>query len=78
MGKGTIIGIVCAVGAVFGSMIMEGGNPASLMRSTDCGPPERMIAVGRLARMSATLAVCGMISEKTRASRTRRAISWAY
>jgi chemotaxis protein MotA len=31
MGKGTIIGIVCAIGAVFGSMIMEGGNPASLI-----------------------------------------------
>jgi chemotaxis protein MotA len=31
MGKGTIVGIVCAFGAIFGSMVMEGGNPASLI-----------------------------------------------
>ena len=37
-----------------------------------------MIAFGRRATISSTVAVCGMISEYTRASRTRRAISWAY
>ena len=30
---------------------------------TDCGPPDRIIAFGRLATISATLAVCGTISE---------------
>ena len=31
MGKGTIIGVAAAIGAIFGSMVMEGGNPASLI-----------------------------------------------
>jgi chemotaxis protein MotA len=31
MGKGTMIGIVAAIGAIFGSMVMEGGNPAALI-----------------------------------------------
>ena len=31
MGKGTIIGIVCALGAIFGSRVMEGGNRAALI-----------------------------------------------
>ena len=31
MGKGTMVGIIAAIGAIFGSMVMEGGNPASLM-----------------------------------------------
>ena len=30
---------------------------------TDCGPPDRMTALGRRAAISATVAVCGMISE---------------
>ena len=42
------------------------------------GPPERTIAAGSRASSSATLAVCGTISEYTCASRTRRAISCAY
>src|SRR3954452_24332564 len=37
-----------------------------------------MIAFGRLASMSAIGIVDGTISLKTRHSRTRRAISWAY
>src|SRR3954470_13165957 len=37
-----------------------------------------MIAFGRRASSSATGVVCGTISEYTRASRTRRAMSWAY
>lgn len=45
---------------------------------TDCGPPDSTIAAGRFAMICSTVAVCGMISEKTRASRTRRAISCAY
>lgn len=31
MGTGTVVGIVAALVAVFGSMIMEGGNPTSLV-----------------------------------------------
>lgn len=31
MGKGTIVGIVCGFGGIFISMIMEGGDPASLL-----------------------------------------------
>src|SRR5947209_12843034 len=45
---------------------------------TDDGPPDRMIAFGRLACMSVNGIVDGTISENTRHSRTRRAISWAY
>ena len=37
-----------------------------------------MMATGRRASISATGIVCGTISLYTRASRTRRAISWAY
>ena len=37
-----------------------------------------MIAFGCLASISSTGIVCGTISEYTFASRTRRAISWAY
>src|SRR5215467_9074519 len=36
------------------------------------------MATGSLATSSATVAVCGTTSEYTCASRTRRAISWAY
>lgn len=31
MGKGTMVGVLAAIGAIFGSMVMEGGNPASLI-----------------------------------------------
>src|SRR3981081_4025600 len=42
------------------------------------GPPDRMIAAGLFASISSTVAVCGTTSEYTWASRTRRALSWAY
>src|SRR4051794_18166497 len=42
------------------------------------GPPDRMTAAGSFASISATGIECGTISEYTRASRTRRAMSWAY
>src|SRR6202011_1594477 len=45
---------------------------------TDAGPPERMIPRGRLASISLRGIDRGTISEYTRASRPRRAISWAY
>src|SRR5260370_13163055 len=51
------------------------GAPSSY---TEAGPPERMIALGRLASISATGMVDGTISLKTRHSRTRRAINCAY
>jgi chemotaxis protein MotA len=31
MGKGTMVGVVAGLGAIFAAMIMEGGNPASLV-----------------------------------------------
>ena len=40
MGKGTIVGIVCAFGAIFGSMVMEGGNPAALI-----APPALLLII---------------------------------
>jgi chemotaxis protein MotA len=40
MGKGTIVGVVAAFAAVFISMILEGGNPASLIA------PPAMILIG--------------------------------
>ena len=55
-----------------------GSVPGASSAYTEAGPPERMIAAGSLASMSFTLIVCGTISEYTLASRTRRAISWAY
>src|SRR3954453_6399189 len=51
------------------------GAPAAY---TEDGPPDRMIGAGSLASRSWTDAVCGTISEYTLASRTRRAMSWAY
>ena len=45
---------------------------------TLAGPPDSTMACGSLALISSTVAVCGMTSEYTLASRTRRAISWAY
>jgi chemotaxis protein MotA len=40
MGKGTMIGVMCAMGAIFGSMIMEGANPASLL-----APPALLLII---------------------------------
>lgn len=31
MGKGTLVGVIAGLGAIFAAMIMEGGNPASLI-----------------------------------------------
>src|SRR4051812_35137061 len=42
---------------------------------TDAGPPLRMIPVGRQSLIHSTVRVGGWISEYTRASRTRRAMS---
>src|SRR3990170_1841641 len=45
---------------------------------TDAGPPLKMTPAGLRARISSAVIVWGTISEYTWASRTRRAISWAY
>src|SRR5436190_22529406 len=50
----------------------------ALSAYTDAGPPERINACGFRARTSCAVIVCGTSSEYTLASRTRRAISWAY
>src|SRR5437660_2152278 len=42
------------------------------------GPPERMIPFGERRRISPAEMEAGTISERTRHSRTRRAMSWAY
>ena len=42
------------------------------------GPPERITAAGFFAAISWVESVCGTISEYASASRTRRAMSWAY
>src|SRR5690625_6295811 len=55
-----------------------GSTAGASVAYTEAGPPERMIAAGSLASMSATGMVCGTIREYTCASRTRRAISCAY
>jgi hypothetical protein len=52
-----------------------GGAPSAY---TEAGPPDKMIALGLRASISATGMVCGTISEYTWHSRTRRAMSWAY
>ncbi len=52
-----------------------GGAPGAY---TEAGPPDRMIADGLLASISAAGMVEGTISEYTWHSRTRRAMSWAY
>src|SRR5918994_1003996 len=51
------------------------GSPSSY---TEDGPPERMSAAGSFASISATAMECGTTSLKQLASRTRRAMSWAY
>jgi chemotaxis protein MotA len=40
MGKGTMVGVLCAFAAILGSMVMEGGNPASLI-----APPALLLIV---------------------------------
>src|ERR1700678_198106 len=45
---------------------------------TDEGPPDKIIALGRLASISVAGIVDGTISEYTWHSRTRRAINCAY
>src|SRR2546430_1039880 len=42
------------------------------------GPPERMIPFGERRRISSAEMEAGKISERTRHSRTRRAMSWGY
>src|SRR6202012_4074689 len=63
------------------------GTPRSNNAGSSCGapsaytlagPPDNTTACGCRALISAIEAVFGMTSEKTRASRTRRAINWAY
>src|SRR3954464_251614 len=56
----------------------SGSTDGAPSTCTDAGPPERMIAFGFMACISANDIVRGTISEYTCASRTRRAISWAY
>lgn len=59
MDPGTIIGILLAFGAVFGSMIMEGGNPAAMFL-----PPAMMLVfVGTLGVAMS----CGLMSDTTAA-----------
>jgi hypothetical protein len=55
--------------------VSSAGAPVSY---TEDGPPDRMMPTGFFAAMSAADAVCGTISLYTPASRTRRAMSWAY
>ncbi len=51
------------------------GAPSSY---TEFGPPLRMMPVGFQARIQSAVRVGGWISEYTRASRTRRAMSCVY
>src|SRR5918996_3705387 len=51
------------------------GAPSSY---TEAGPPDRISPAGRRLARSADVTSWGTISEYTCASRTRRAISWAY
>ncbi len=63
------------------------GTPRSNNAGSSCGapsaytlagPPDSTTACGSRALISSIDAVCGITSENTRASRTRRAINWAY
>jgi len=40
MGKGTLVGVIAGFAAIFGAMVMEGGNPASLI-----APPALLLIV---------------------------------
>src|SRR5713226_6332460 len=51
------------------------GAPSSY---TLAGPPERITPITLRARSSSGVTSCGKISQYTRDSRTRRAISWVY
>jgi chemotaxis protein MotA len=58
MGKGTIVGILCAFGAIFGSMVMEGGNPAALIAP----PALLLIIVGSFGATCAGTSLDGAIN----------------
>src|SRR6266513_6461382 len=59
-----------------GAMSKIAGSASGTLSSyTEFGPPLRMIPVGFHSRIHSTLRVGGWISEYTRASRTRRAMS---
>ncbi len=57
---------------------MAGSMDGAPSAYTEAGPPERMIPAGWRAATSSAEMVLGTISLWTWASRTRRAISWAY
>src|SRR5580765_7081302 len=57
---------------------IDGSTAGAPAAYTEDGPPDRISAAGLRASISAMGIVWGTISEYTRASRTRRAISWAY
>ena len=63
--------------SIFGLKI-EVSNSGAPSAYTELGPPERMIATGFFAATSSAVMLCGTSSLNTPASRTRRAISWAY
>src|SRR5918998_1597000 len=55
-----------------------GSSEGAPVTWTDFGPPLRITPTGFRSATSAAVMVWGTISLKTCASRTRRAISWAY
>lgn len=57
MDPGTIIGVVLAFAAIFGSMIMEGGDPASIMLPA----PLILVFIGTFGAAMA----CGMLKDST-------------
>jgi chemotaxis protein MotA len=57
MGKGTMVGIIAAFAAIFGSMIMEGANPASLIAS----PALLLIIVGTFGATCAGMSLEGAL-----------------
>src|SRR5437868_793344 len=57
---------------------MAGSTCGASCAYTEAGPPLRIRACGFRARTCSGVTVCGTSSEKTRHSRTRRAISCEY
>jgi chemotaxis protein MotA len=57
MGKGTMVGIIAAFAAIFGSMIMEGANPASLIAP----PALLLIIVGTFGATCAGMSLEGAL-----------------
>ena len=57
---------------------IAGSTDGAFSAYTLDGPPERIIASGFFALTCAAVIEDGTISEKISASRTRRAINWAY